>query len=54
MSIAARSARLVHRHDGVAVAGDAGAVAERLVDRLAEHDPDVLDRVVRPGLEVAV
>ena len=37
----------------MAVAADAGAVAERLVERLAEHDPGVLDRVVRAGLEVA-
>ena len=46
--------RLVHRHGGVAVAADPGAVAERLVERLAEGDPDVLDRVVRAGLEVAL
>ncbi len=30
------------------------AVAERLVERLAEHDAGVLDGVVRTGLEVAV
>ena len=46
-------ARLVHRHDGVAVAVDPAAVAERLVERLAEHDARVLDRVVRAGLQVA-
>ena len=46
--------RLVHRHHGRAVAPDPGAVAERLVERLAEHDADVLDRVVGAGLEVAV
>jgi hypothetical protein len=34
------------------VAADAGAVAERLVDRLAERDADVLDRVVGAGFEV--
>ena len=45
--------RLVHRHGRVAVAGDAAAVAERLVERLPEHDADVLGRVVRAGLEVA-
>ena len=44
--------RLVHRHDRVPVAGDPGAVAERLVERLAEHDPGVLDRVVGAGLDV--
>ena len=31
-----------------------GAVAERLVDRLAEHDADVLGRVVGAGLQVAL
>ena len=45
--------RLVHRHQRQAVAADPGAVAERLVERLAEHDADVLDRVVGAGLEVA-
>ena len=44
----ARRAGLVHRHHGVAVAADPAAVAERLVERLAEHDAGVLDRVVRP------
>ena len=44
---------LVHRDRGLAVAGDAGAVAKRLVERLADADPDVLDRVVGTGLEVA-
>ena len=48
-----RRARLVHRHGRLAEAGDARAVAERLVERLAEHDADVLDGVVRAGLEVA-
>ena len=46
----AGGARLVHRHDGGAVADDAGAVAERLVERLAEHDAGVLDGVVRARL----
>src|SRR5262249_62151665 len=36
-----------------AVAGDAGTIGERLVDRLAEADCDVLGRVVRSGLQVA-
>ena len=49
----AARARLVHRHDRRAVAGDPGAVAERLVERLAEHDRGVLGGVVRAGLEVA-
>ena len=45
--------RVVHRHDGVAVAGDPAAVAERVVERLAERERRVLDRVVVAGLEVA-
>ena len=46
-------AGLVHRDDGVAVAGHADAVPERAVQRLAEHDAGVLDRVVSAGLQVA-
>ena len=49
----ARRPGLVHRDRGLAVAGDAGAVAERLVERLADADADVLDRVMGAGLEVA-
>ena len=49
----AARARLVHRRSADAVAGDAGAVAERLVERPAEHDRRVLGRVVGAGLEVA-
>ena len=49
-----RRARVVHRHDGVAEAADAGAVAERLVEGLAERQAGVLDGVVRTGLEVAL
>ena len=45
--------RLVHRHQGGAVAADPGPVAERLVEGLAEDDADVLDSVVGAGLEVA-
>ena len=45
--------RIVHRHDGVAVARDAAPVAERLVERLAERERRVLRRVVVAGLEVA-
>ena len=44
---------LVHRDGGLPVAVDARAIAERLVQRLAEADPDVLDGVVRAGLQVA-
>ncbi len=46
--------RLVHRHHGRAVAPDPGAVAERLVERLPEHDADVLHGVVGAGLQIAV
>ena len=53
MSIAQRRARLVHRHRRAAVASDPGAIAERAVERLADADADVLDRVVRAGLQVA-
>jgi hypothetical protein len=35
------------------VAGDAGAVAQRLAEALAEHEPDVLDGVVAVDLDVA-
>src|SRR3984885_698646 len=49
----ARRARLVHRDRGLAVAGNAGAVAERLAERLAAADSDVLDRVMGSRLEVA-
>ena len=45
--------RVVHRDDGVAVARDPAAVAERPVERLAERERGVLGRVVVAGLEVA-
>ena len=44
--------RLVERHGGVAEAADADLVAERLAQRLAEHDRGVLDGVV--GVDVGV
>jgi len=40
------SQRFVHRQEKEAVAADAGLGAERLLERLAEHEPDILDRVV--------
>ena len=46
--------RLVERHVGVAVARDALLVAERLGQRLAERDADVLDGVVRVDVQVAL
>ena len=45
--------RLVHRHDEVAGAVDAAAVAERLRDRLAERDAEILDRVMLIDVEIA-
>ena len=46
--------RFVHRHDEVAGAVDAAARAERGLDRLAERDADVLDRVVLVDVEIAL
>lgn len=44
---------LVHRDPGVAEAPDSGLVAEGPLERLAEHDRDVLDGVVGVDLHVA-
>ena len=44
---------LVHRHGAVAEAADPGPVAERLREGRAEHEGDVLDRVVLVDLQVA-
>ncbi len=44
---------LVHRQADVAVAPDAGTLAERLVDRPAQHERRVLDRVVLVDVHVA-
>ncbi len=49
-----RHQRLVHRQRGVAVAADAGLVAQRLRQRLAEADADVLDGVVGVDVQVAL
>ena len=46
--------RLVHRHMHVGIAGDALHVAERLLDRLAERDADVLGGVVVVDVQVAL
>ena len=46
--------RLVQRHEGVAVAADPGTVAQRLGDREAEGDPDVLHRMVPVHVEIAL
>ncbi len=48
-----RRPRLVHRHGRLSVADDPGAVAERLIERLADADADVLDGVVGAGLQIA-
>src|ERR1700733_5077320 len=45
---------LVERDERVAEPGDAGLVAQRLAQRLAERDRGVLDRVVRVDLGVAL
>jgi hypothetical protein len=45
--------RLVERHVGVAEAGDALLVAERLAERVAEDDAHVLHRVMGVDLQVA-
>ena len=45
--------RVVHRHDGVAVARDPAPVAERRVERLAERERRVLGGVVVARLEIA-
>src|SRR5215217_6738136 len=45
--------RVVHRHDGVAVARYPPPVAERSVDRLADGERGVLCRVVLAGLDIA-
>ena len=46
--------RLVHRHVAVRRADDAGPVAQRPVQRLAQADRDVLDGVVRIHVQVAL
>ena len=49
-----RHQRLVERHGGVAEAGDAALVAQRLAHGLPEDDRDVLDGVVRVDVGVAL
>ena len=46
--------RLVERHVGVPVAAHALLVADRLGERLAQRDADVLDGVVRVDVQVAL
>ena len=46
--------RLFHRQREVAVAADAGLVAERLLERLAQADADVFDRVVLIDVKIAL
>jgi len=48
------SQRLVHRHVGVAVAGDVGLVAQRFGKGLPQRDGDVFDRVVVVHVQIAV
>src|SRR3972149_39120 len=49
-----RHGGLVHRDRGGAVPDDPALVAERLPERLAQHDPHVLDGVVLVDLDVAL
>ena len=49
-----RGQNFVHRQRSPSVASDAGAVAERLFKRAAEHETDVFDRVVRIDFDVAL
>ena len=48
-----RGERFVERDERVGHADDAAPVAERLVERLADGDADVLDGVVLVDVEVA-
>ena len=43
----------VEGHRGVTEAGDPALVTEGLAQGIAEHDGDVLDRVVRVDVDVA-
>ena len=45
--------RLVERHQRIGVAADAGAVAQRALDRQPERDAGVLDRVVTVHVQIA-
>ena len=49
-----RRQRLFHRQREVAIAADAGFVAEGLLHRLAQADADVLDRVVLIDVQIAL
>jgi hypothetical protein len=49
-----RRACLIHRNDGVAVPGYSRSIAKCLVQRLAQHEAGVLDRVMGAGGKVAV
>ena len=49
-----RDQRLLHRQREVAVAADAGFVAQGLPQRLAEANADVFDRVVLVDVQVAL
>src|SRR5690606_25432063 len=46
--------RLVERRVGVAETADAGAIAERGVETLAEHDRTILDRVVIVDVQITL
>ena len=44
---------LIHRNVGVPEPIDAGKIAKRLLDRLANHNPRILDGVVEVDVQVA-
>src|SRR5690606_23189924 len=46
--------RLVHRHGRLADADDAAPLAERLVERLPQHDGDILDGMVGVNVKVTL
>jgi len=44
--------RFIHRHIGMAVAGDATEIAKRLFDRFSDHNAGVFDSVVTINVQV--
>jgi len=45
--------RFVHGDGSICEARDAAAIAERLVERLAENEPNILEQVVGVAIDVA-
>ena len=46
--------RFIHRHAGLAETGDPAFLADRIGQRLAEHDADILDRMVCIDMQIAL